>query len=86
MRRIKQVTFRTNSGSTVSYIAPAAESAYRSYQHTIVWGGKYVEVHWHAGIDIIKLDSIDIVELEFHEDEQFEQLREELSSGSTEEI
>mgnify|MGYP001438188114 CR=1 FL=1 len=86
MRRIKQITFRTNSGSTVSYIAPAAESAYRSYQHTIARDEKYVEVHWSEGIDVIKLDSVEIVELEFHEDEQFEQLREELSSGSTEEI
>lgn len=86
MRRIKQVTFRTNSGSTVSYIAPAVENAYRAYQNTIANDEKYVEVCWHAGIDVIKLDSIDIVELEFHEDEQFEQLREELSSGSTEEI
>lgn len=86
MHRIKQITFRTNSGTTISYTAPAAERAYRSYRNALDNAVKHVEVHWSEGIDAIKLDSIDIVELEFHEDEQFEQLREELSSGSTEEI
>ena len=77
MTRITKVTFRKGDELTATYKEHAALSAYSAFQKANSDGSKWVEVNWHGGKDLIRLDSIDFVEIE-HEDEQFNLLKEEM--------
>lgn len=67
MTRVTQVSFKKGNEITVTYTEHAALSAYSAFQKANSDGSK----------DLIRLNSIDLVEIE-HEDEQFNLLKEEL--------
>lgn len=77
MNKIKQVTFRKGSELTASYNDFAAISAHKAFQDAVKHEKQWIEINYHNGIDLIRFDSIDMVEMEYI-DEQFEQLKEEL--------
>lgn len=77
MTRVTQVSFKKGNEITVTYTEHAALSAYSAFQKANSDGSKWVEVNWHGGKDLIRLDSVDFVEIE-HEDEQFNLLKEEM--------